>query len=393
MSIFQNGIFIWQWGRFGAGPRYAYELAYGLRRQGEKVFLSLSKQAEIVQSVPPQFVDWLMPTYTNLPDMIFRSLFLGAQLGKLERFLCTSRPEAALCAMPGIWDTFVAARLRKLGIPLITIVHDAQSHPGDFFGPVYRLQKRLIHQSAGIITLSDFVAKQLDDAGLLKNKVHTTIPHIPFLFPDLDLPPPHPPGYPERPTLRLLMVGRLQDYKGLELLAEALDHLPEKGVEIRVAGKGRSKSLKKLANHRKVEYRGGWCTERELVTHIDWADVIMAPYQEATQSGIVSLALDRCRPVIATPVGGLPEQVKHEKTGLITQDVSAIAIAEAILRFLNQPQLFLFCKMQTCKESRTEEDWAHIASRFRQIIVQSISNAGKNIFCSRDNGSYKKSTQ
>ena len=291
----------------------------------------------------------------------------------MEEFLRAQRPEVAICAMPGIWDFFIARRLQELDIPIITIVHDAQSHPGDYFGPVYHVQRHLIQQSAGVITLSDFVAHELSRRGLLNGKVHATIPHIPFFFPDIDLPSPNLPKYPKRPVLRLLVAGRLQAYKGLELLVEALKYLPESGLQVRVVGKGNSKTLRKLASLERIDFHQGWCSERELIAHIDWTDVVLAPYTEATQSGIITLALDRWRPVIATPVGGLPEQVKHERTGLIAQDISARAIADAILRFYEQPQLFLYCREHIYKKSRTKKIWAHLAQQFLNIICKSIS--------------------
>ena len=280
--------------------------------------------------------------------------------------------------MPGIWDALVAGRLRKLGIPVIAIIHDAQNHPGDFFGPVYQVQRHLIRQSTGIITLSDFVASELSRKDLLNGKVHATIPHIPFFFPDFDLSPPLPPEYPERPVLRLLVVGRLQTYKGLGLVIETLHQLPGGKIDARVVGKGSSKALRELARMAEVDFREGWCSERELVAHIDWADVVLAPYTEATQSGIVSLALDRWRPVIATPVGGLPEQVKHERTGLIAQDVSANAIAGAIRRFLENPESFIFCRENVRREARTEREWQHIALRFQEIVSCAAAASGRD---------------
>lgn len=360
-------IFVWQWGRFGAGPRYAYELAYGLRRQGVDVLLSLSSNAEIMRTVPSGEVDLPFPTYTSLPQFTLKSLVLGRLLRKLDHFVESARPDVAICAMPGIWDAAVARHLRRKGVPVITIVHDAQRHPGDVFAPVYWVQRLLVRRSAGIITLCDFVAGELARQGVLEGRQHAVIPHIPFLFPDLALPPPRLPGYPERPVMRLLLAGRLQAYKGVELFLEALTLLSGREIEARIVGDGTSLALVGVLRDSRVDFRRGWQSERELVEHLDWCDLVIAPYVEASQSGIVALALDRWRPVVATPVGGLPEQVAHGKTGLIASEISGRAIANAIDLFMADPELYRHCRNNVRSNARTVESWQAVAMQFMNV--------------------------
>ena len=59
----------------------------------------------------------------------------------------------------------------------------------------------------------------------------------------------------------------------------------------------------------------------------------MLPYITATQSGIVSIALEYELPCIVTNVGGLPFVVHHEKTGLIVPPDDPKALAEAIIAY------------------------------------------------------------
>ena len=60
---------------------------------------------------------------------------------------------------------------------------------------------------------------------------------------------------------------------------------------------------------------------------------------EASQSGVVALAYGLGMPVVATPVGGLTEQIKDRQSGLIAQSVSAAALADAMELFLQDAQL------------------------------------------------------
>ena len=56
---------------------------------------------------------------------------------------------------------------------------------------------------------------------------------------------------------------------------------------------------------------------------------VVCPYKDATQSGVIMSAFAFNKPVIATNVGGFPEQVIHNKYGLIIQpnDIEQLAAA------------------------------------------------------------------
>ena len=122
----------------------------------------------------------------------------------------------------------------------------------------------------------------------------------------------------DRP-LRLLMAGRLKHYKGLELLAEALKLVGDcYALNLRVVGAPQDdRDIEALRVIPGVEFDLGWKTDREIIAHLDWADAAVLPYVEASQSGVAPVSFARARPVIATPVGGLPEQIRSGETGIM----------------------------------------------------------------------------
>jgi glycosyltransferase involved in cell wall biosynthesis len=60
----------------------------------------------------------------------------------------------------------------------------------------------------------------------------------------------------------------------------------------------------------------------------------VCPYRDASQSGVVMSAFAFNVPVVATDVGGLPEYVLPERTGLVVPVGDAQAIADAVCRIL-----------------------------------------------------------
>jgi glycosyltransferase involved in cell wall biosynthesis len=60
---------------------------------------------------------------------------------------------------------------------------------------------------------------------------------------------------------------------------------------------------------------------------------------EASQSGVVALAHGFGIPVVATPIGGLTEQIKDRHSGLIARSVTAAALVDAMELFLTDADL------------------------------------------------------
>jgi glycosyltransferase involved in cell wall biosynthesis len=78
----------------------------------------------------------------------------------------------------------------------------------------------------------------------------------------------------------------------------------------------------------KVENR--WVPECEVSTILNWSDVVVLPYREASQSGIAPTALAAGRRVVATRVGGLLEQLEAEPLATLCEP-DATSLAAALL--------------------------------------------------------------
>jgi len=303
-------VLVWQWGRRGAGPRFAADLAGGLRGQpGVHAMLSLSQQAELLQSATSP--DCLLPfsTYSSFATASYRLLTAPLTIRPLVAALRPLRLDLAICAMPGPLDLVMSAALARLAIPFVVIVHDADKHPGDGFPLQMFLQRRLARRAAALVVLSRHVGARLTVQGLAGAHNLVTTTHPPFAFGPMPAPPRAHGG-----KLRLLFFGRLLPYKGLDLLAGAMRRLgPSDDIELRVIGSGPpSETLAALAALPGVTVENRWVPEAEVGALIAWADALVLSYREASQSGVAAAAIGAGRWVVATRVGGMVEQLAQE---------------------------------------------------------------------------------
>ncbi|MDE2581541.1 MAG: glycosyltransferase family 4 protein [Rhodospirillales bacterium] len=308
-------VLVWQWGRRGAGPRFAAALAGGFAAlPGVEALLSLSTGAEILLGPEPPRCDLPMPTYAGVGGLIGQALRAPVVIARLTSALRRLRPDLAVCAMPGPLDLLMRAATRRAGIPLAVIVHDAEAHPGDGFPLQFRLQRALVRRADRVLALSEHVVERLRAQRL----VRAGTPLLRGTHPPFDFGVSAPSGAHDGPR-RVLSFGRLLPYKGLDLLAEALRLLgPRPDMVVRVVGQGpESAALAALRALPGVTVENRWVPEQEVGTLLAWADIVVLPYREASQSGVAAAALAAGRRVVATRVGGIARQLEGEALAVL----------------------------------------------------------------------------
>jgi glycosyltransferase involved in cell wall biosynthesis len=318
-------VLVWQWGRFGAGPRFASFLAEGLAEvPGVLATLSLARGAEIMRGAAPPRCDLPVRTYGSLAGFLARAAAAPFSLPGLIRRIGALRPDIAVCALTGPLDLLMAAALRRLGIPFVVLVHDAEAHPGDGFPLQMWLQRALCRRAITVAALSSHVGQRLLSQKLAGTRGRPLIrlrhPPMPY-----EMAPRHDAA---DSSFRLLSFGRLLPYKGLDLLADCLHRLgPQPGLVVRVVGSGpESRALSVLRGLPGVTVENRWVPENEVGALLSWSDAVVLPYREASQSGVAAAALATRRCVIATNVGGLAEQLLDEPLAILCEpDAGSLA--------------------------------------------------------------------
>jgi glycogen(starch) synthase len=169
------------------------------------------------------------------------------------------------------------------------------------------------------------------------------IPHSSVIYNAPDepslLPEPLPTDAP-----RLLCLGRLIPHKGVDValaaFASVIDRFPLARLIIAGDGPERPKLEQQaielgLADVVKFV---GWVAPEQVPTVINSATVVVMP---SWREGLPWVALEAAllaRPVVATSVGGLPDVIVHQQTGLLVKPGDSSAIAEAIILLLDHPE-------------------------------------------------------
>ena len=163
---------------------------------------------------------------------------------------------------------------------------------------------------------------------------------------------------------------------GIEVLYRAMPQVAEKipGVRFIIAGRPiPGYSLPEpplLKGSAKVDVIDEYIPNQLLGKLFMEATVVVCPYIDATQSGVVLTAYAFKRPVVATKIGGLPQYVKHEITGLIVDPNDHHQLAGALIRILENRDIRL--KLENGIEDLASNDlnWDNIAKKTVAIYNQ-----------------------
>lgn len=138
----------------------------------------------------------------------------------------------------------------------------------------------------------------------------------------------------------VLFAGRLERYKGAQVLIESMKYL-SKDIRIVIAGTGPEELRLKAMSGKddRVTFLGFVPGER-LWRMMGEAAVVVVPSVWAEVYGLVALeAMCQSTPVIVARSGGLPEVVGESKAGIVVPPGDAKALARAIERVLGDAQL------------------------------------------------------
>ena len=172
-------------------------------------------------------------------------------------------------------------------------------------------------------------------------------------------------------SINFLFFGRIEKYKGLHVLSKAFNEVQKQypDVHLTVAGSGDfSEYEEEYAALDNTTVMNKYITDDEIAYLFSKPNtVVVMPYIDATQSGITGMAYNYETPIISTDTGGLREQLFDGEVGVFAKPGDADDLAEKMIRFLAEPDLFEEQKA-LMKESNEKMSWKYITTELLEQL-------------------------
>lgn len=223
---------------------------------------------------------------------------------------------------------------RLAGRPVVVHVHEAEDNDPQLVRRVMALPLRL----AQVVVMNSRTTSESLCGVTPAMRRRSTVVHNGVEPPAVE---PGPP--PRGPRARLVVVGRLTRRKGSDVALEATAALLRRGIDVELELVG-SPAPGGEAYHQELLERAARpdLTERVLLPGyaadvwraLEGADVVLAPSLGESFGNAVVEAQLALRPVVATAVQGHLETVRDGETGVLVPPSDAGAIADAVVRLL-----------------------------------------------------------
>lgn len=195
---------------------------------------------------------------------------------------------------------------------------------------------------------------------------------------------PNATAAPKRPRLgggdhvRILFLGRIGDRKGVPQLQEALHrmrHAP--GWRATIAGDGAVEAARLKATELGLSDRvafPGWVGPDEVAALIASADILVLPSFAENLPVSVIEGMAAGLAVVTTPVGAVEDIIVDGETGLLVPPGDVTALADALTRLVDDPQLRARLGRNAEVVHRERLDLAPFAQAIRDVWYASASD-------------------
>lgn len=341
---------------------YGFALAAALARHAEVLVIANGEntRAEIGDDFVRQGCEGINTHFMHKSRNPFRVL---SQAWGLARAVRSFRPDI-LHVQEDTKDAFALA-LPWLGrVPLLLTVHDPKPHTGADTHTrnrtrhgVYMAQLRR-RADALLVHGQRLVADVREPVGRRERPVFV-MPHGP-----LGERAAHGLTAPQEPG-RCLFFGRIEAYKGLRHFIDMVGRLNARGVAVRGVVAGRGSDLApyraQLQSGPPFELIEKFLSPAEVAIQFMRADVVVMPYENATQSGVAAYAIGIGRPVVAFDVGALCEMVHDGVTGLLVAPGDVAALAQTVESLIVDRSTNARLAAGAHLRGHAEFSWDHIA--------------------------------
>ena len=223
---------------------------------------------------------------------------------------------------------------------------------------------RLLAEMDAVVVHSEHGARRLeDDFGVPAERLRV-IPHGAFTYLTEQDDLPLPPELQEVEGPVILAFGLIRPYKGTDVLLEAMRMV--EGAELWIAGMPRMPmdGFRELARRvpGTVRFVERFIPDDEVPAFMRRADLVVLPYRNIEQSGVLYTALAFGRPLVLSSVGGFPEIAERGAARLVPPE-DPEALAGVLAELLADPAAREGLGAAAAREAATTYSWDRIAAQ------------------------------
>ena len=247
---------------------------------------------------------------------------------ELKKFILQINPDILHFNNP---ISVIGRSILKLPILKVMTIHDPIPHIGESKKNI-RILKSNMKFVNSFILLNEFQKVDFIHLyNLKKENVHTTFlgsyNSYSALKQEVDL------GNKKN----LLFFGRITPYKGLNILIEVFNRLKKTFPDLTLTIAGKGQLPLNIINNGSVKIINRYVSVDELSILINSSTLVVCPYIEGTQSGVIMTSFAFSKPVLASNVGGFGEMIEDEITGFLVQPENINQLEEKLISILNNP--------------------------------------------------------
>ncbi|RMF42658.1 MAG: glycosyltransferase family 1 protein [Planctomycetota bacterium] len=271
-----------------------------------------------------------------------------------------------------LWFNMALPWIRRR--PLVITAHDVRHHLGD------RASRKTpqwvmdwgFRQADHLIVHGEALREQLNHYLSIPGERVTVCPMVV----QGESAPGLEPLVPEEPHT-ILFFGRIWPYKGLDVLIEAAPRIqaafPDARIVIGGEGEGFERYAAQMHDPEMFEVHNAYVSNALREQLFRRAAVVVLPYREATQSGVIPVAYSYGKPVVASRVGAIPEAVLEGRTGILVPPANPAALAAAVIRMLSDPARRARMGAEARQYLDEQASMPRIVAAHRQAYEQAIT--------------------
>ncbi len=174
---------------------------------------------------------------------------------------------------------------------------------------------------------------------------------------------------------RIAFVGDMEIWKGPEYLLRAHRILEKENIktELIMVGEGSLRQKLQRLSSSRIKFTGQIAHEK-VIEILGGSNFFTLPSLWEGAPTTILEAMASTTPVVASSVGGIPELIQNEKTGMIVPPCNVVNLAKSLKRLIEEPDLSKDIAKNAKTKVNEENDFKKVAEMIEKIYTEVVES-------------------